>query len=89
MRKMMYWVLVAILTFSASVFTACSDYDVNNPPSGPTQSTITPEPTTDQLEVMVTADMPMAVLSNFDENSMGGALVKRVSKTTCDIEDDT
>ena len=86
---MMYWVLVAILTFSASVFTACSDYDVNNPPSGPTQSTITPEPTTDQLEVMVTADMPMAVLSNFDENSMGGALVKRVSKTTSDIEDDT
>ena len=89
MRKMMYWVLVAILTFSASVFTACSDYDVNNPPSGPTQSTITPEPTTDQLEVMVTADMPMAVLSNFDENSMGGALVKRVSKTTSDIDDDT
>lgn len=86
---MMYWVLVAILTFSASVFTACSDYDVNNPPSGPTQSTITPEPTTDQLEVMVTADMPMAVLSNFDENSMGGALVKRVSKTTSDIDDDT
>ena len=86
---MMYWVLVAILTFSASVFTACSDYDVNNPPSGLTQSTITPEPTTDQLEVMVTADMPMAVLSNFDENSMGGALVKRVSKTTSDIEDDT
>ena len=89
MRKMMYWVLVAILTFSASVFTACSDYDVNNPPSGLTQSTITPEPTTDQLEVMVTADMPMAVLNNFDENSMGGALVKRVSKTTSDIEDDT
>lgn len=79
----------AILTFGASVFTACSDDDVNNPPSGPTQSTITPEPTTDQLEVMVTADMPMAVLSNFDENSMGGALVKRVSKTTSDIEDNT
>ena len=38
---------------------------------------------------MVTADMPMAVLSNFDENSMGGALVKRVSKTTSDIEDNT
>jgi len=37
----------------------------------------------------VTADMPMAVLSNFDENSMGGALVKRVSKTTSDIEDNT
>lgn len=33
--------------------------------------------------------MPMAVLSNFDENSMGGALVKRVSKTTSDIEDNT
>lgn len=85
----MNWMLAAILTFGASVFTACSDDDVNNPPSGPTRSTITPEPTTDQLEVMVTADMPMAVLSNFDENSMGGALVKRVSKTTSDIEDDT
>lgn len=85
----MNWMLAAILTFDASVFTACSDDDVNNPPSGPTQSTITPEPTTDQLEVMVTADMPMAVLSNFDENSMGGALVKRVSKTTSDIEDNT
>jgi len=88
-RKIMNWMLAAILTFDASVFTACSDDDVNNPPSGPTQSTITPEPTTDQLEVMVTADMPMAVLSNFDENSMGGALVKRVSKTTSDIEDNT
>lgn len=85
----MNWMLAAILTFGASVFTACSDDDVNNPPSGPTRSTITPEPTTDQLEVMVTADMPMAVLSNFDENSMGGALVKRVSKTTSDIEDNT
>ena len=85
----MNWMLAVILTFGASVFTACSDDDVNNPPSGPTQSTITPEPTTDQLEVMVTADMPMAVLSNFDENSMGGALVKRVSKTTSDIEDNT
>lgn len=88
-RKIMNWMLAVILTFGASVFTACSDDDVNNPPSGPTQSTITPEPTTDQLEVMVTADMPMAVLSNFDENSMGGALVKRVSKTTSDIEDNT
>ena len=85
----MNWMLAAILTFGASVFTACSDDDVNNSPSGPTRSTITPEPTTDQLEVMVTADMPMAVLSNFDENSMGGALVKRVSKTTSDIEDNT
>lgn len=85
----MNWMLAAILTFGASVFTACSDDDVNNPPSGPTRSTITPEPTTDQMEVMVTADMPMAVLSNFDENSMGGALVKRVSKTTSDIEDNT
>ncbi len=88
-RKIMNWMLAAILTFGASVFTACSDDDVNNSPSGPTRSTITPEPTTDQMEVMVTADMPMAVLSNFDENSMGGALVKRVSKTTSDIEDNT
>lgn len=47
------------------------------------------EPTEDQLEVMVTADMPTAVLSQFDENSVGAALAKRVSKTTTAIDDDT
>lgn len=89
MRKIMNWMLAAILTFGASVFTACTIDRADNPSSDPTPPTIPSEPTTDQLEVMVTADLPMAVLSDFAENSMGGALVKRVPQTTSDIEDDT
>ena len=47
------------------------------------------EPTDDQLEVKVTTDMPTAVLSQFDENSVGAALVKRLSQTTNAIDDNT
>ena len=89
MKKIFNWVLAAIITCGASVFTACTIDRADNPSSDPTPPTIPSEPTTDQLEVMVTADLPMAVLSDFAENSMGGALVKRVSKTTSDIEDNT
>ena len=89
MKKYLNWVLAAIMICSASVFTACTIDRADNPSSDPTPPTIPSEPTTDQLEVMVTADLPMAVLSDFAENSMGGALVKRVSKTTSDIEDNT
>ena len=81
--------LAAFLICGASVFTACTADVADNPSGDSTSSTIPPEPTTDQLEVMVTAGMPVAVLSDFAENSMGGALVKRVSKTTSGIEDDT
>ena len=89
MKKIINWVFAAIIICGASVFTACTIDRADNPSSDPTPPTIPSEPTTDQLEVMVTADLPMAVLSNFAENSMGGALVKRVSKTTSDIEDNT
>ena len=80
----------AIMICGASVFIACSNDD-NPTPSQPKgeEYVIPEEPTTDQLEVKVTADMPVAVLSDFSENSMGSALIKRVSKTTSDIEDDT
>ena len=47
------------------------------------------EPTTDQLEVKVTADMPTAVLGQFDENSVATALIKRLTKTTTAIDDNT
>ena len=89
MKKIINWVFAAIIICGASVFTACTIDRADNPSSDPTPPTIPSEPTTDQLEVMVTADLPMAVLSDFAENSMGGALVKRVSKTTSDIEDNT
>ena len=69
-------------------FSACSDDDL--PPSDLEEETETyVEPTTDQLEVKVTADIPTAVLGQFDENSVGGALVKRLSQTTSAIDDNT
>ena len=91
MKKIMNWMLAAILICGASVFTSCSSNDDNPTPSEP-EGEMFPlpvEPTTDQLEVKVTADMPTAVLSQFDENSVGAALVKRLSQTTNAIGDDT
>ena len=73
--------------------TACSDK--NDTPVDPTPQPggeVTEpyvEPTDDQLEVKVTADMPTAVLAQFDDNSVGGALVKRLSQTTSAIDDNT
>ena len=89
MKKYFNLMLAATLVCGAGAFTACTTDIADNPSGDSTSPTIPSEPTTDQLEVMVTADLPMAVLSNFAENSMGGALVKRVSKTTSDIEDNT
>ena len=39
--------------------------------------------------MLVTADMPTAVLSSFDENSMGAALVRRLSNTTTSLDENT
>lgn len=94
MKKIMNWMLAAILVCGASVFTSCMNDTIDNPtPSQPEEEgeefVIPEEPTTDQLEVKVTADMPTAVLSSFSDNSMGAALRKRVSKTTNAIGDDT
>ncbi len=41
------------------------------------------------MNVKVTADVPTAVLSSFDENSMGGALVRRLNITTDEVTSDT
>ena len=73
--------------------TACSDK--NDTPVDPTPQPggeVTEpyvEPTTDQMEVKVTYDMPTAVLGQFDENSVGAALIKRLSQTTSAIDDNT
>ena len=47
------------------------------------------EPTADQLSVRVTADLPAAVLSNFDENSTGAALKRRLNVPSPAITDNT
>ena len=91
MKKIMNWMLAAILICGASVFTSCSSNDDNPTPSEP-EGEMFPlpvEPTTDQLEVKVTADMPTAVLSQFDESTVAAALIKRLTTTTTAIGDDT
>jgi len=72
-------------------FSACSDNNDNSDSPTPSGEASEPyeEPTTDQLEVKVTYDMPTAVLSSFNDNSVGAALIKRLSKTTSTIDDNT
>ena len=91
MKKFMNWMLAATLICGASVLVSCSSNNDNPTPSEP-EGEIFPlpeEPTTDQLEVKVTADMPTAVLSQFDENSVATALIKRLTTTTTAIDDNT
>jgi len=76
-------------------FYACSDDDMDEvSPSKPVVETVDyTEPTDDQLKVLVTADMPTAVLSTFDSNSVGASLLSRLTKSavvcTSSITDDT
>ena len=46
-------------------------------------------PTDDQMSVLVTADLPTAVLRPFDEGTTGAALVKRLSTVTNEITPET
>lgn len=47
------------------------------------------EPTEDQKNVMVVADLPTAVLRPFDEGTTGAALLSRLSKVTNEITPET
>ncbi len=47
------------------------------------------DPNADQMQTRVIADVPTAVMSSFDENSMGAALVRRLSNTTTSVNDNT
>ena len=71
---------------------ACTDKTDN--PVSPVDGTVveTPEEeniTDDQLAVMVTADLPTAVLRPFDEGTTGAALVKRLSMVTSEFGPNT
>ena len=70
------------------LLTACADNDLaSQTPNGggvnPTDMNV------DEMSVKVTADMPTAVLSSFDENSMGAALVRRLNIKTNEVTSDT
>lgn len=53
------------------------------------QSDKAEEPTIDRMSVLVTADVPTAVIGTFDEGTTGASLVKRLPKTTASIDADT
>lgn len=91
MKKILNWMLAAILICGSSVFASCVANEDNSSADVPGGEVTEPyvEPTDDQLEVKVTADMPTAVLGQFDENSVAAALVKRLPQTTTAIDDNT
>ena len=85
--------MAAILICGTTTVTlsSCSEDDNATPTGGieiePTTEEV--EPTTDQMAVSVTASVPAAVLSKFDDNSTGAAFVKRLPETTDEITADT
>ena len=87
----MNWMLAAIFICGSSVFASCVDNEDNSSADVPGGEVTEPyvEPTDDQLEVKVTADMPTAVLAQFDESTVAAALIKRLPQTTTAINDDT
>ena len=91
MKKIMNWMLAAIFICGSSVFASCVDNEDNSSADVPGGQVTDPyvEPTDDQLEVKVTADMPTAVLAQFDESTVAAALIKRLPQTTTAIGDDT
>ena len=85
-RKYLYSAVLII--GAAMMMAACAVERDNASGSSPT---VNPgnDPATDQLLVKVTADVPTAVLSQFDATSMGGALVRRLGQTTSEITPET
>ena len=84
---------MAAMLFAAAVLTGFNSCVANEDNSAglPDGEVTEPyvEPTDDQLEVKVTADMPTAVLAQFDESTVAAALIKRLTTTTTAIGDDT
>ena len=92
MKKIINWMLAAILICGASVFTSCVE-NIDNPtpaqPEAEGDIVIPEDPTTDQMEVNVTTDLLTAAISDFDDNSMASALLKRIPVSLADVSPDT
>ena len=87
-NKNRYFFFLAVLMMGiATMITGCAKEDIASNDNGggvnPTDMNV------DELNVKVTADVPTAVMSSFDENSMGAALVRRLSNTTTGLDDNT
>ena len=82
-----YIFLAVLMMGIATMMTGCVKEDIaSNDNGGGTNPT---DMNVDEMSVKVTADMPTAVLSSFDENSMGAALVRRLNIKTNEVTSDT
>ncbi|MBR4573198.1 MAG: hypothetical protein IKO28_07315 [Prevotella sp.] len=84
-KRITIWTLAVMLSCSfTAILSSCSDDDLSN------SGGYTPfNPNYDRMDVKVTSDIPTAVISNFDDKSMGAALQRRLSKTSSSIQHDT
>ena len=86
-KKRNYIFLAVLMMGIATMMTGCAKEDIaSNDNGGGTNPT---DMNVDELNVKVTADVPTAVMSSFDDNSMGAALVRRLSNTTTSVNDNT
>ena len=86
-KKRNYIFLAVLMMGIATMITGCAKEDIaSNDNGGGTNPT---DVNVDELNVKVTADVPTAVLSSFDENSMGAALVRRLNIKTDEVTSDT
>ena len=82
MRKRNFLRFSAIIVFGAAITvlsSCCDDESISNAYA----------PGDDYMQTRVTGDVPTAVLSSFDDSSMGAALVRRLSNTTSEIQPNT
>ena len=82
MRKSIFFRFSAILVFGAvmtMMSSCCDDESFSN----------SFDPSVDPVQARVIADVPTAVMSSFDDNSMGAALVRRLSNTTTSLDGNT
>lgn len=86
-KKRNYIFLAVLMMGIATMMTGCAKEDIaSNDNGGGTNPT---DMNVDELNVKVIADIPTAVMSSFDENSMGAALVRRLSNTTTSLDGNT
>ena len=80
------FLISVVLIGIAMMMTGCVKEDIASNDNGGVNPT---DVKVDELNVKVIADVPTAVLSSFDEKSMGGALVRRLSQTTGEVTPET
>jgi hypothetical protein len=89
--KRPYYLMLTLIMVAGLSTTSCvqNDNPIVADVSSGVQSDKAKEPTIDRMGVLVTADVPTAVIGTLDEGTTGASLVKRLPKTTASIDADT